>query len=123
VAYGFTVSAAGLGARTYNVGRGGAAFGVANNRTLNVSQLLWAVNQRAVNGVLYNGDAALRQLAADLLRPQPGRQDRLADERPLGCPLDASFSNIRTRARPPSRHSRGSSRGLARGVPTHRRIP
>jgi hypothetical protein len=34
--------------------------------TLNVYQLLRTVDQRAVHGVLYSGDAALRQLAADL---------------------------------------------------------
>jgi hypothetical protein len=65
-AYGFTVSATGLGARSYNVGGDGAAFGVANNTTRNVYQLLWAVNARAVRGLLYNGDATLRQQAADL---------------------------------------------------------
>jgi hypothetical protein len=65
-AYGFTVSATGLGARLYNVGADGAAFGVANNTTLNVYQLLQAVDQRAVNGVLYNGNTTLRQKAADL---------------------------------------------------------
>jgi hypothetical protein len=65
-AYGFTVSSVGLGAYGYNVGSDGAAFGVANNSTLDVYQLLRAVNGQAVNGVLYNGDAALRQKAADL---------------------------------------------------------
>jgi hypothetical protein len=65
-AYGFTVSATGLGARSYNVGSDGAAFGVANNTTWNVYELLLAVNARAVHGVLYNGDAMLRQEAADL---------------------------------------------------------
>jgi hypothetical protein len=65
-AYGFTVSATGLGARSYNVGSDGAAFGAANNTTLNVYALLLAVNKKAANGVLYNGDAALRQEAADL---------------------------------------------------------
>jgi len=65
-AYGFTTSAAGLGARSFNVGADGAAFGVANNSTLNVYQLLAAVNQKAVGGVLYNGDATGRQEAADL---------------------------------------------------------
>jgi hypothetical protein len=66
VAYGFTVSDAGLGARSYNVGGDGAAFGVANNSTRNVSQLLRAVNALAVGGVLYNGDATLQAQAADL---------------------------------------------------------
>jgi hypothetical protein len=66
-AYGFTVSATGLGARSYSVGQDGAAFGVANNTTLDVYQLLLAVNQKAVNGVLYGGNATLQALCADLL--------------------------------------------------------
>lgn len=48
------------------MGTAGAAFGVANNSMLNVYQLLRAVNQRAVSGVLYNSDATLRQQATDL---------------------------------------------------------
>jgi hypothetical protein len=66
VAYGFTVSATGLGARSFNVGADGAPVGVANNTTLNVYELLRAVNQRASGGVLYGGDASLQQQAADL---------------------------------------------------------
>src|SRR5262249_55309581 len=66
VAYGFNVSATGLGARSNNVGSGGAAFGVANNTTLNVYELLLAVNKQAVNGVLYNGNATLQGQAAAL---------------------------------------------------------
>ena len=65
-AYGFTVSATGLGARSFSVGKDGAAFGVANNTTLNVYELLLAVNKTAVKGVLYNGDATLQAQAADL---------------------------------------------------------
>jgi len=64
--YGFTVSATGLGARSYNVGSSGAAFGVANNTTLNVYQTLKRANQQAVNGVLYNSNTTLRQLAIDV---------------------------------------------------------
>jgi Bacterial Ig-like domain (group 3)/FG-GAP-like repeat/FG-GAP repeat len=64
--YGFTVTATGLGADSFNVGADGAAFGVANNTTLNVYELLKAVNRQAVNGLLYNGDAALRNEADDL---------------------------------------------------------
>jgi hypothetical protein len=64
-AYGFTVTANGLGAASVKVGADGAAFGVANNTTRNVFELLLAANQRAVNGVLYNGDATLRQQASD----------------------------------------------------------
>jgi len=65
-AYGFSVSATGLGARSYNVGNDGAAFGVANNTTLNVFELLLAVNKKAVKGVLYNGDGTLQAQCADL---------------------------------------------------------
>jgi hypothetical protein len=66
-AYGFTVSAAGLGAYSDNVGKDGAAFGVANNTTLNVYELLEAVNKKAVNGVLYDGETTLQTQCADLL--------------------------------------------------------
>jgi RHS repeat-associated protein len=62
-AYGFTVSALGLGASSYNVGSSGAAFGVANNTTLNVYQILKAANKQAVTGVLYNGNKTLRSQA------------------------------------------------------------
>jgi hypothetical protein len=64
--YGFSVSATGLGARSCAVGQDGAAFGVANNTTCNVYQLLLAVNQQAVSGVLYGGNAALQAQAAAL---------------------------------------------------------
>src|SRR5207253_2648746 len=53
-AYRFQVSATGLGTRTFNVGCRGAAFGVANNSSLSVMDLLLAVNARADNGVLYD---------------------------------------------------------------------
>ena len=65
-AYGFSVSATGLGARSYSVGKDGAAFGVANNTTLDVYQLLLAVNKKAVNGVLYGGNTTLQAQAAEL---------------------------------------------------------
>lgn len=64
-AYGSTVSATRLGARSFGVGRSGAAFGVANSTKLEVFELLWIVNKRAVGGVMYNGDTALQDLAAD----------------------------------------------------------
>jgi hypothetical protein len=64
--YGFTVSGDGVGAATFNVGADGAAVGAANNSTMTVMDLLLAVNQRAVNGVLYNGDQTLRSEANDL---------------------------------------------------------
>jgi hypothetical protein len=43
-AYGFDVTATGLGADSFNVGSDGAAFGVANNTVLNVYELLEALN-------------------------------------------------------------------------------
>jgi hypothetical protein len=57
------VNDTGLGARSYNVGPNGAAFGVGNDTALNVYQLLLAANSRAVNGVLYDGHADLLPLA------------------------------------------------------------
>jgi hypothetical protein len=42
--YGFTVKAGGTGADTFNVGSNGAAFGVPNNTTLTVSQLVQILN-------------------------------------------------------------------------------
>jgi hypothetical protein len=65
-AYGFTVTATGLGADSFNVGTDGAAFGVANKTTLNVYELLTAVNRQAVNGVLYNDDPTLSNEANNL---------------------------------------------------------
>jgi hypothetical protein len=65
-AYGFTVSADGLGADSYNVGADGAAFGVANNSTLDVYAIVQGVNNQAVNGVLYSGNTTLRNEASDL---------------------------------------------------------
>ena len=64
--YGFTITAEGLGASSFNVRADGAASGVANDTILNVYELLKAANDRAVGGVLYAGDADLRGLAEDL---------------------------------------------------------
>jgi hypothetical protein len=61
--YGFTVTAGGVGAKTWNVGSNGAAFAVANNTVLTVIQLLQAADKQAVNGVLYNGNSTLRDQA------------------------------------------------------------
>jgi hypothetical protein len=63
VAYGFVVTAAGLGAGVYNVGSNGSAFGVANNSTLTVLTILEEANAQAVLGVLYNGNTTLRSQA------------------------------------------------------------
>jgi hypothetical protein len=61
--YGFTVSGAGAGTATVNVGSNGDAFGVADNTTLSVLDLLLATDAQAVNGVLYNGNATKRNHA------------------------------------------------------------
>jgi hypothetical protein len=61
--FGFTVTAAGLGRSTFNVGSSGAAFGAPDDSGLTVFQILRAANQRAVNGILYNGHLTLRDLA------------------------------------------------------------
>ena len=58
--YGFIVSAGGLGNVEYSVGTHGVAFGVANGTSLRVIDILLAVNEQAVGGLLYGGDAALR---------------------------------------------------------------
>jgi hypothetical protein len=62
-AYGFPVSAAGLGAYSFIVGKHGAAFGVADDTTLNVYELL-----EAVNGLAYAdfGDPTLRKEVHDV---------------------------------------------------------
>ena len=58
-AYGFLVTADGLGTATYNVGSNGAAFGVADNAEVTVLDLLLAVNDHSSEGLLYdlNGDS------------------------------------------------------------------
>ena len=61
--YGFTVSGNGAGTATANVGSSGDAFGVANNSTLTLMDLLLAADAQAVNGVLYNGNATKRNEA------------------------------------------------------------
>jgi hypothetical protein len=65
-AHGFTITATGLGADSCTVGADGAAFGVANNNTRNVFQLLVAVNDLSDSGDLFNGDSTLRTQASDL---------------------------------------------------------
>ncbi|MBM3999049.1 MAG: hypothetical protein FJ297_05810 [Planctomycetes bacterium] len=55
-AYGFTVSQYGVGAAQFNVGSRGVAFGLANNTTASVLDLLLAVNARSTAGRLYDLD-------------------------------------------------------------------
>jgi hypothetical protein len=50
--YGFIVNSTGTGGATYNVGSYGAAFGVTNNTTWTILQLLQKANAKASNGVL-----------------------------------------------------------------------
>jgi hypothetical protein len=64
--YGFTVSGDGVGTATVNVGSNGDAFGVANNTTMTVTDLLLATDAEAVNGGLYNGNTTLRNQANNL---------------------------------------------------------
>jgi uncharacterized delta-60 repeat protein len=61
--YGFTVSGDGAGTATVNVGANGDAFGVANNTTLTVMDLLLATDAQAVDGLLYNADQLKRNEA------------------------------------------------------------
>jgi hypothetical protein len=65
--WGFAVSKYGVYISTWNVGSSGAAFGVANDTTLTVRQILAAINQRAVNGNPYNGDSLLQSKADSVL--------------------------------------------------------
>jgi hypothetical protein len=58
--YGFKVSGYGLGTATFNVGSNGDAFGVANNTTMTVLDLLLATDSQAGNGLLYYGNTTLR---------------------------------------------------------------
>ena len=61
--YGFTVSGDGAGTATVNVGANGDAFGVANNTAMTVMDLLLATDDQAIDGLLYNGNAARRNEA------------------------------------------------------------
>ena len=61
--YGFIVSGNGVGTASVNVGSNGDAFGVANNTTLTVMDLLLATDAQAINGVLYYGKSTRRNEA------------------------------------------------------------
>jgi hypothetical protein len=64
--YGFTVNGDGVGAAGVNVGSDGAAFGVANNTTMTVMDLLKATDAQSLNGVLFGGNATKRNMANDI---------------------------------------------------------
>lgn len=53
----------GVATATYNVGSSGAGFGAADNTVMTVMDLLLAVDNQTVNGVLYNGNASKRTMA------------------------------------------------------------
>ena len=59
VSFGFVPTTDGLGDATFDVGTNGTAFGVANNSTISVTQMMVAVNANASNGVLYNNVTSL----------------------------------------------------------------
>lgn len=54
--YGFLVTDTGVGTSTFNVGEGGEAFGVTDYSDVAILDLLFATNDRSVNGVLYDMD-------------------------------------------------------------------
>jgi choice-of-anchor A domain-containing protein len=63
--YGFNVSTNGVGSHTFNIGLDGAAFGVANNTTLTLLQMLVYTNSASAAGVLYTGNTTLINQAND----------------------------------------------------------
>jgi uncharacterized repeat protein (TIGR01451 family) len=67
LAYGFQVSDLGLGARDFNIGSAGPAFGLYNNTSPSVYRLLQELNARAKKGLLWDGNGFLRQLAFTVL--------------------------------------------------------
>ncbi len=60
--YGFNVTDGGLGVATFNIQSYGVAFGVSNNSTLSVMQMLQKVNSKSSNGVLYNNQSNISSL-------------------------------------------------------------
>jgi hypothetical protein len=64
---GFVVSKYGLYIATWNVGTSGEAFGVPNNTTLSVRQMLAAINAKTVNGEPYFNKPSLQTQADSVL--------------------------------------------------------
>ncbi|HEX8916832.1 MAG TPA: hypothetical protein VF796_31065, partial [Humisphaera sp.] len=64
--FGFATSATGLGARSYNVGKYGAAVGMPKNATPNVYQMLRGVDLLSRNGAFYGGDRSLQKQGESL---------------------------------------------------------
>jgi protocatechuate 3,4-dioxygenase beta subunit len=61
--YGFQVNSSGTASALFNIGSNGAAFGVANNTTMSIFDILRATNARSSGGVLYKGIQNLKNLA------------------------------------------------------------
>jgi hypothetical protein len=66
--FGFNITDQALGVVEFNVQSDGAAFGVADNSTLTVMQMLQAANSKSKNDVLYNGVSSLLSKAYDMFR-------------------------------------------------------
>ena len=60
LAYGFAVTALGLGASNWNIDQSGQAFGVANSTVLTVFQILLAANKNAVGGTPWASSMVLQ---------------------------------------------------------------
>jgi len=65
-AYGFLVTERGVGIALFNVGSGGAAFGVADGTEMTVMDILLATNEQSVEGRLYDLSTVLRSLANEV---------------------------------------------------------
>ncbi len=67
--YGFSITAAGGGPATFNVGSNGAAFGVANNTNLSVTTVLQILNNKfsASTGNFYGGNQASTSAANNVV--------------------------------------------------------
>jgi hypothetical protein len=60
--YGFNVSKSGIAGHYYNIGDNGAAFGVANDSSLTVMDILHRTNDRTVRGYLWGGNYLYRNM-------------------------------------------------------------
>ena len=81
--YGFTVTRAGFGGATYNVGPNGTAFGVANNTSQTVSSILANLNNNfnPATGTFYGGNQSLR--TARQQRPERHQHGRRYQQLPV----------------------------------------
>ncbi len=57
--YGFTVTSTGTGSKFFNVGSNGGSFGVADNTSMTILQMLAYANSKSANGVLYSTSTSL----------------------------------------------------------------